>query len=398
MKTEEAFERDILDHPFDDARRLIYADWLEERGDERGEFLRLQHDLSRMAVGDKGYREGCAREKKLLKTLDKVWVHRMRRYTTAPPCCDVAKLVPELAPFARTTIRLHPRRTVGKKEAAESNVGGQFLWPRGEDWPFCAVHGTPYIAAVQLRKFDVPNVPFFGDSDLFQLLWCPFDSDQVARPHCVVIWRRIADVTNPVNVMPPYNLIGLDTRDPEVQKLLPKPCSLYPERVVEYPDYDELDALTGKDRSAEIAARISKIDLGPVDLRDRLSEDEALSYLYFSEDDPLSCLYEYEFSRCPGTKAGGKPPCKYGGKVFEHLLTLSSWEFSPACFRRWVSQEDQRRLARTGQPFVWKDLVGKADFHPLREPLGMQFGRTQRLHLYVCRKGKNWPIHVQVYD
>ena len=52
MNTEEAFERDILDHPFDDTCRLIYADWLEERGDERGEFLRLQHNLSRMSIGD----------------------------------------------------------------------------------------------------------------------------------------------------------------------------------------------------------------------------------------------------------------------------------------------------------------------------------------------------------
>ena len=111
MNTEEAFERDILDHPFDDARRLIYADWLEERGDERGELLRLQHNLSRMSIGDDGYRESCTREKELLKTLDKVWVHRMRRYTTPPPCRDVAKLVPELAPFARTTIRLHPHPT-----------------------------------------------------------------------------------------------------------------------------------------------------------------------------------------------------------------------------------------------------------------------------------------------
>jgi uncharacterized protein (TIGR02996 family) len=52
MNPEEAFEREILDHPFDDTCRLIYAAWLEERVDERGELLRLQHNLRRMTVGE----------------------------------------------------------------------------------------------------------------------------------------------------------------------------------------------------------------------------------------------------------------------------------------------------------------------------------------------------------
>jgi len=29
-------------HPEDDTPRLIYADWLEERGDPRSEFIRVQ--------------------------------------------------------------------------------------------------------------------------------------------------------------------------------------------------------------------------------------------------------------------------------------------------------------------------------------------------------------------
>jgi len=132
MNTEEAFERDILDHPFDDTRRLIYADWLEERGDERGDFLRLQHDLSRMALGDARYLDACAREKELLGELDRVWLDRMRRYTTPPPCRDVAKLVPDLAPFARTTIRLHPHPKFAPRGIAESKLGGIFLWPKEE--------------------------------------------------------------------------------------------------------------------------------------------------------------------------------------------------------------------------------------------------------------------------
>jgi len=43
MNAEHAFLQTILAHPNDDAPRLIYADWLEERGDAaRAEFIRLQ--------------------------------------------------------------------------------------------------------------------------------------------------------------------------------------------------------------------------------------------------------------------------------------------------------------------------------------------------------------------
>jgi carbon storage regulator len=39
---EEPFLRAIAADPADEATRLVYADWLEERGDPLGEFLRLQ--------------------------------------------------------------------------------------------------------------------------------------------------------------------------------------------------------------------------------------------------------------------------------------------------------------------------------------------------------------------
>jgi uncharacterized protein (TIGR02996 family) len=41
MSDDEPFLRAILATPEDMATRLIYADWLEERGDARAEYLRL---------------------------------------------------------------------------------------------------------------------------------------------------------------------------------------------------------------------------------------------------------------------------------------------------------------------------------------------------------------------
>jgi uncharacterized protein (TIGR02996 family) len=49
MSTEQAFLDDILAHPDEDAPRLIFADWLEDHGDEvRARFIRLQCRLARM--------------------------------------------------------------------------------------------------------------------------------------------------------------------------------------------------------------------------------------------------------------------------------------------------------------------------------------------------------------
>jgi uncharacterized protein (TIGR02996 family) len=55
-----AFYQDILEHPDDRAPRLIYADWLEERGDPRGEFIRLHCAATDLAPGDPA-REPLAR-------------------------------------------------------------------------------------------------------------------------------------------------------------------------------------------------------------------------------------------------------------------------------------------------------------------------------------------------
>jgi len=176
----------------------------------------------------------------------------------------------------------------------------------------------------------------------------------------------------------------------EILHLIPQSCTIYPERVIEYPEWDDLDALVGESESKRITSPIASMDLGNrQDLSGR-----------FSGPDPMRdgySLYFNELSRCPGTKAGGELPFS-SGNLYEHFLTLSSREFDSASFRRWVPLEDQRELAPLGESFAWEHLQNRASVYGLHEPTGMQIGRTQRLHLYVCRKGKRWPIHVQVCD
>src|SRR5262245_26584807 len=52
MTTEEDFLRAILDDINDAPRRLVFADWLEERGDPRAEWLRIDCELARPGLGD----------------------------------------------------------------------------------------------------------------------------------------------------------------------------------------------------------------------------------------------------------------------------------------------------------------------------------------------------------
>src|SRR5262245_46917946 len=73
---DEAFLQAILANPDDDHLRLIYADWLEERGDPRGEFIRVQIELAAADVEGEGTRlkELKIREQELLLEHGTQWL------------------------------------------------------------------------------------------------------------------------------------------------------------------------------------------------------------------------------------------------------------------------------------------------------------------------------------
>jgi uncharacterized protein (TIGR02996 family) len=78
--SDEAFLQDIRENPEDDAPRLVYADWLDERGQaERAEFIRIQCRLARAphALGSPVLRR---REQELLKQHAKEWRAPLRKF------------------------------------------------------------------------------------------------------------------------------------------------------------------------------------------------------------------------------------------------------------------------------------------------------------------------------
>jgi uncharacterized protein (TIGR02996 family) len=83
---DEAFIRRIVDSPGDDTPRLVYADWLDERDDPRGAYLRAEVEWAKpWRSNDRPYNDPNLWE--LSTRLDPVWVCRVSR----PPvgvCCD----------------------------------------------------------------------------------------------------------------------------------------------------------------------------------------------------------------------------------------------------------------------------------------------------------------------
>jgi uncharacterized protein (TIGR02996 family) len=82
MSEEARFLDGIKANPEDLAFRLVYADWLEDHGDPRSEYLRIHCTLQELAgsllpeewVNEREVRQLRARERILAKTLDAGWV------------------------------------------------------------------------------------------------------------------------------------------------------------------------------------------------------------------------------------------------------------------------------------------------------------------------------------
>jgi hypothetical protein len=137
---------------------------------------------------------------------------------------------------------------------------------------------VPLVPVLQLYARDVPELPFPGDTDVLQVLWCPNDHDMPwACPYPITVWRRAAEVTGSP-AQPPTTRFD-DERF--AADYVPRPCVLHPERVVEYPHMRDLSGSTA-----------------------------------------------------PGTKVGGHPrwiqdpqwPTCHCGAGMEHLLTIASEE------------------------------------------------------------------------
>lgn len=113
MKDDAAFFKMVLANPGDEATRLVYADWLEEQGDPRGEILRLDAALVRLPGADKAYVKSRERWLELRGAVEDSWAKPL----SYRPIVSLEGLIHFLREFHRgwmedAALRTRPRSTL----------------------------------------------------------------------------------------------------------------------------------------------------------------------------------------------------------------------------------------------------------------------------------------------
>jgi uncharacterized protein (TIGR02996 family) len=174
MSEDQAFLEAVLAQPDDDAVRLVYADWLEERGDPRSDYLRLELELVREPSGAEapGLR---VRLQELRPRLDPLWLAHLDQPA-------VMRANPTPFPAAWWSIDLGPDREV-KGTYGEfpyetlpplpvAELRGDFAWllrsEPEEEVLEPRLNVGPLLAAASALSLPLPRefLRFMGDSDL----------------------------------------------------------------------------------------------------------------------------------------------------------------------------------------------------------------------------------------
>jgi len=293
----------------------------------------------------------------------------MNQWTTPAPPIDAAVEFPELARYARTTTRLHPRR--GEPSVHDSSLGGPLLWPAREPWPiqpgshFGPFDDTPVPAVplLQLYRRDVAQLPFPEGTDLLQLLWYPFEhaTTDSGDPEIMMVWRDLKNLTDTLTEVP---------RDDSDYPNVPIPCVLHPEPgVVEYPSRNA-DPPEGWDWS-------------------RLEA--------FEEETGWGAFYTLFVAS--GVKVGGwpnfyhepvSPDCPDCARRMEHLLTLDVREWDGEGWKRWIPRADERFRTSLANGTILSDQ------RDAQSPSGIDLGGGC-INLFYCPACPDMP-HAQWYD
>ncbi len=191
-----AFLREIKDHPEDDTSRLVLADWLEEQGDPRGEFVRLQVERARLPEEEPRRKCLAARERQLLDEHAAAWVgpwqKAARRWEFQRGLLHVQPAAGNLAGVSDATLT-HPATdwidslrlsALGPETAAE-------LFP---------VNSIDLTGVLPLNLADVAAAPAFGGLRRLRLpghLAAPGDANEFAPladlPHLNTLELTAAD-------------------------------------------------------------------------------------------------------------------------------------------------------------------------------------------------------------
>jgi uncharacterized protein (TIGR02996 family) len=167
MHTADDFLRAIEAEPGDRTRRLVFADWLDERADPRGELIRIEEEMRTLPVFSDRFWELKPRRNELRAAAGPEWCGRMRYGTECEPVFrhgipdgwrERWRLIRE---FTERWRRI-PMPDVGgrQEEIAEAEAGlGRKLPPPLREWAaFMLDHGFDPFADLR----DISGQPLLG--------------------------------------------------------------------------------------------------------------------------------------------------------------------------------------------------------------------------------------------
>jgi uncharacterized protein (TIGR02996 family) len=225
----------VLANPDDSALRGVYADWLEERDDARGEFLRLTQHLEILPRKDKRREPLLARLQELRPVIDPVWralvelrlpadivefLAAGKQLDYAPGACEAGAVT--LVPLSELRLERFPVET-GSLDVYEQD-------PHYPDVKSYLVLGVNLVASCT-----------GGYEPVGLLLWLPverrygiWDSShcgiQVFGPE--VTWQRIAATPVP-HIEAGWT--GFHVDSPPMEELVPRPAHPYHDQQVYEP-------------------------------------------------------------------------------------------------------------------------------------------------------------------
>lgn len=123
MATDASFLAAIAAHPRDHLPKLVYADWLDEQGDPRAEYLRLQYAMTQAAPTSEEWWGFHLRRTELEAELDGPWRDAVsvgfEWFRTIRDKGDVIRRLTEVAeeghPSAMTLLAIHAWKGAGEK-------------------------------------------------------------------------------------------------------------------------------------------------------------------------------------------------------------------------------------------------------------------------------------------
>jgi hypothetical protein len=212
---------------------------------------------------------------------------------------------------------------------------------------------------VQLRRDDVPELPFPDDSDLFQLVWCSRLHEDDYEPRIRLYWRREREITHPRASFPRPIAVTSDDATVSTMRadsLVPLyACAVAPERIHEYPSLTELEQMG-------------------------LIPDDASEDLWDAQNRVWDAQNRGELGTAHGgTKVGGWPvwieqPVALTCPRAHEMRYLLSFETSEPLEDLVLSPDEQQIL---------EHLDAREELS-YREPTGMSFGRNGFLYVFWC--------------